>query len=69
MIADLDANNVDQTRLVDLKRDKAKVVSDYIVQSRSVVKGIYGADSYQYDMVGGTRTSERSKPKRSEPTE
>jgi len=64
VIAEMDANSADRTRLVDLKKDKARIVSDYVVQSRSVVKGIYGADSYQYDMVGGTRTSERSRPKR-----
>ena len=64
VISQLDANNVERTRLVNLKKDKAEVVSDYVVQSRAVVKGIFGADSSEYDMVGGTRASERSRPKR-----
>ena len=63
VIGDLDAVNADRTRLVNLKRDKAEAASDYIVQSRAVVKGIFGADSSEYDMVGGTRVSERSTPK------
>lgn len=29
-----------------------------------MVKGIKGADSSEYDMVGGIRVSERKKPKR-----
>jgi hypothetical protein len=34
------------------------------VQVRSVIKGISGPDSSEYEMVGGTRKSERKKPKR-----
>ncbi|WP_420208420.1 hypothetical protein [Candidatus Electronema sp. JC] len=63
VISELDAVNADRTRLVNLKRDKAEAASDYIVQSRAVVKGIFGADSSEYNMVGGTRVSERSRPK------
>jgi hypothetical protein len=70
VIGELDAVNVDRTRLVNLKRDKAEAASDYIVQARSTVKGIFGADSSEYDMVGGTRVSERSRPKAKDaPTE
>jgi preprotein translocase subunit Sss1 len=43
------------------KADCAKRVSDYIVQVRSVIKGISGPDSSEYEMVGGTRMSERKK--------
>ena len=64
MISQLDAHNVERTRLVNLKRDKAEAASDYIVQSRAVVKGIFGGDSSEYDMIGGTRASERSRPKK-----
>lgn len=60
----LDAVNADRTRLVNSKAEQAKDVSDYIVQARAAVKGSFGADSSEYDMVGGTRTSERKKPKR-----
>lgn len=64
VVAELDAHNVERTRLVNVKGEKAEAASDYIVQSRAVVKGIFGADSSEYDMVGGTRASERSRPKR-----
>ncbi|WP_417911818.1 hypothetical protein [Candidatus Electronema sp. TJ] len=63
---ELDALNVDRTRLVNLKREKAEAASDYIVQARAAVKGIFGADSSEYDMMGGTRTSERSRTKKKE---
>lgn len=43
--------------VVDVKGEQAKNLSDHIVQVRSAIKGIFGADSAEYDMVGGTRTS------------
>jgi hypothetical protein len=58
-VDELDALNAERTRLVNVKAEQAGIVSDYIVQVRSAVKGIFGADSSEYDMVGGTRTSER----------
>lgn len=60
----VDSLNAERTRLVNNKADQAKNLSDYIVQIRAAVKGILGADSSEYDMVGGTRTSERKRPKR-----
>ena len=70
IISELDTVNAHRTQLVNSKADQAKDVSDYIVQVRSVVKGIKGADSSEYEMVGGTRASERKKPKRKDkPTE
>ena len=64
IIRELDKANAHTTQLVNSKGDVAKNVSDYIVQVRAVVKGIKGADSSEYDMVVGTRASERKKPKR-----
>lgn len=64
IIGELDAVNADRTRLVNRKAEQAKVVSDQIVKVRAAVEGILGADSSEYDMVGGTRTSERKRPKR-----
>jgi len=61
VIDDLDAVNVERTRLVDRKGERAESLSDHIVQVRSAVKGIFGANSEEYDMVGGTRTSERKR--------
>jgi hypothetical protein len=39
-------------------------VSDAVKRVRSAVKGIYGDDSSQYEMVGGTRRSEWKTPAR-----
>lgn len=59
VVGEVDAANADLTRLVNRKGEQAEAVSDHIVQVRAAVKGIFGADSSEYDMVGGTRTSER----------
>lgn len=64
VISELDTVNAHRTQLVNSKAEQAKHVSDYIVQVRAVVKGISGPDSSEYEMVGGTRASERKKPKR-----
>ncbi|MCI5225792.1 MAG: hypothetical protein D3918_03810 [Candidatus Electrothrix sp. AX2] len=64
VVDELDAVNAERTRLVDRKGEQSKHLSDHIVQVRSAVKGIFGADSAEYDMVGGTRTSERKRSKR-----
>jgi hypothetical protein len=37
---------------------------DHVKRVRSAVKGIYGDDSPQYQMVGGTRKSDRKRPAR-----
>lgn len=65
-IDELDALNAERTRLVNEKGEQADELSDYIVRARAAVKGIFGADSSEYDMVGGTRASERKKGKRKE---
>ncbi|MCI5150760.1 MAG: hypothetical protein D3916_15485 [Candidatus Electrothrix sp. MAN1_4] len=64
VVDELDAVNVERTRLVDVKGEKTGNLNDHIVQVRSAVKGIFGANSAEYDMVGGTRTSERKRPAR-----
>jgi len=63
-VSALDALNAERTRLVNEKGEDAEHLSDYIVQVRSVVKGLFGDDSSEYDMVGGTRASERKKGKK-----
>lgn len=63
-VSALDALNAERTRLVNEKGEEAENLSDYIVQARSVVKGLFGADSSEYDMIGGTRASERKKGKK-----
>ncbi|MDU9048710.1 MAG: hypothetical protein Q3M30_07645 [Candidatus Electrothrix sp. Rat3] len=63
-IAELDAINAERTRKVNVKGDKAGALSDYLVHVRLSVKAVCGPDSSEYDMVGGTRSSERKKPKK-----
>jgi hypothetical protein len=47
------------------KRDQAFTeLWDTVKRVRNGIKGIYGDDSSEYEMVGGTRTSERKKPVR-----
>jgi hypothetical protein len=60
-VSELDALNAERTRLVNAKADQTGGLNDYLVQVRSAVKGVFGADSSEYDMVGGTRTSERKR--------
>jgi hypothetical protein len=70
IVSEINKVNANKTQLVNSKGDIAQRVSDYIVQVRSVVKGISGPNSSEYEMVGGTRASERKKPKRKDkPTE
>ena len=51
-------------QLTDLRNQRDAVhvaVWDKVKRLRAGVKGIYGDDSSQYEMVGGTRRSERKK--------
>jgi hypothetical protein len=55
-----------EARLIDLRNQRDDVNSQswsYIVRLRAAIKGIYGDDSSQYQMIGGTRRSDR-KPRR-----
>ena len=65
-ISALDALNAERTRQVNVKGDKAGALSDYLVHVRTSVKAVCGPDSSEYEMVGGTRASERKKPKKKE---
>ena len=44
--------------LVDQRTDKTKSVNKKAVRVRSGIKGFFGPDSPEYEMVGGTRESE-----------
>jgi hypothetical protein len=50
----------EQQNLVDTKEDAA---NDWNKRVLAAVGAKYGTDSSEYEMVGGTRTSERKKPK------
>ena len=41
---------------------------DKVRRMRAVIKGIYGFDSPQYELVGGTRTSDRKTARSASPT-
>jgi len=61
-----------EARLTDLRNQRDQVNSQcwsYVVRLRAGIKGIYGDDSSQYEMVGGTRRSERKSRSRRVKTE
>lgn len=76
-----DIENIHQTQpeLVDLEHQLTEVRNrrdalylaawDKIKRVRSNIKGLYGDDSTEYELVGGTRRSERKKPRRTPATE
>jgi hypothetical protein len=64
VVSELDAVNADRTRLVNSKAEQAGTLSDFIVQVRLAVKAVCGPDSSEYEMIGGTRASDRKKPKK-----
>lgn len=56
-----------RTQLDDLlnkRNDSTKVLNGYNTRCLSTVRGIFGPDSSEYELAGGTRTSERKKPVR-----
>jgi hypothetical protein len=56
-----------ETQLTNLRNQRdAQILTlwDIVKRVRAAVKGIYGDDSSQYEMVGGTRLSERKTPTR-----
>ncbi|MBL8080871.1 MAG: hypothetical protein JNM55_23060 [Anaerolineales bacterium] len=60
----MDALETQITNLRNQYHSKNQSIWDKVKRVRSSVKGIYGDDSSQYEMVGGTRLSERKPPKR-----
>lgn len=56
-----------ERELIGLRNDRdTATISlwDKVKRARSGVKALYGDDSTQYEIVGGTRRSERKKPRR-----
>ncbi len=56
-----------ETQLVDLRNRRDAVNANLwsmLKRARSGMKAIYGDDSSQYEMIGGTRMSERKTPTR-----
>lgn len=55
------------TKAVNDVNDQAKALLSITVRGRSGVRAQFGADSAQYDQVGGTRASERKPRKKKTP--
>lgn len=56
--------DVIKTQLIDLRNQREKIFNDswdMLKRLKSAVNGIYRDDSSQYEMIGGTRMSERKK--------
>ena len=72
--AEIEAVHALKIKISDLKitlinlrnqRDEAVLaVWDKVKRVRSGIKGLYGDDSTQYEIAGGTRRSEKKKPRR-----
>lgn len=59
-----------EAKLTNLRNQRDVLYTEIWDKSKRVrngVKGIYGDDSSQYEMVGGTRRSDRKSPKRKQP--
>ena len=52
-------------KLVDEAGAMRNELDDMLVRIRSAIKGIFGPDSHEYQLVGGKRASERKHPSRS----
>jgi len=60
-IADL---GLELKRLKDNRADAALILNRYNTRARSAIRGVFGPDSSEYDLAGGTRTSDRKSPTR-----
>jgi hypothetical protein len=59
-------DRIDQqwTVAMNAKQSAAKAARELIKRVRASVKGAFGDDSDEYELVGGTRASERKRPVR-----
>ena len=56
-----------ENQLLEVRTRREEIclsIWDKVKRVRSVVKGVYGDDSFQYEMVGGKRRSDRKSPRR-----
>ena len=60
----VDAINAERTQMVNIKADDVKGLNEYLIIIRLAIKSLCGLNSSEYEMVGGTRASERKKPVR-----
>ncbi|MGC1377752.1 MAG: hypothetical protein WA821_16085 [Anaerolineales bacterium] len=64
----IDALEKQLTDLRNRRDTKAASIWEMVKRVRSTVKGLFGDNSSQYELVGGTRLSERKKPVKKTPT-
>ncbi len=60
-----------ETQLTDLRNERSVLNTslwDVLKRLRAGVKAAYGDDSSQYEMIGGTRMSEKKRPAKKAPT-
>jgi hypothetical protein len=50
--------------LLDRRADAAALLTNYNTRALSMIRGMFGPDSPEYDQAGGVRTSERKPPVR-----
>jgi hypothetical protein len=62
--ASLDALDAQYTALRNQRDALSGEMWDKVKRVRASIKGLYGDDSTEYEMVGGTRKSERKAPSR-----
>jgi uncharacterized small protein (DUF1192 family) len=60
----VDALNAERTQMVNVKADDVTTLNEYLIIIRLAIKSLCGLNSSEYEMVGGTRASERKKPVR-----
>ena len=60
----LDALEVEMTDLRNRRDALFFNIWDKVKRARAGIKGIYGDDSSEYEMIGGTRLSDRKSPAR-----
>jgi uncharacterized protein YydD (DUF2326 family) len=60
----VDAINAERTQMVNVKADDVTTLNEYLIIIRLAIKSLCGLNSSEYEMVGGTRASERKKPVR-----
>ncbi len=68
-ISDIDQQKKKLVAMLNEKDEELKGVKAEIVDIRDAVKGAYGADSTEFELVGGKRKSEHKKPSRKAKTE
>ncbi len=60
-----------ETEMTNLRNQRDEICGelwDQVKRIRNGIKAIYGDDSSQYEMIGGTRRSERKRPSRKSTT-